>query len=217
MSYGTIIGSAFAAIHPDRVGRIVLDGVVDPADHYSGNWLTQLQDSDKVITELSRYCYQAGPEKCPLYVTSSAEDIERIFTQVMESLKASPLPVMSSASIEAQRGPSIITYGDAHLYLLSGIYFTYAMAEHLFELVHAIETRNTTSPILGKVVASKQGKIYGNECQHNDPKSTGPSKVCYSPTVRLKFVIDSCSPYANTSDIARKFWKKLLRFTATQN
>lgn len=45
MSYGTLLGATFAAMYPDRVGRLILDGVVDPADHYAGNWLTQLQDS----------------------------------------------------------------------------------------------------------------------------------------------------------------------------
>jgi pimeloyl-ACP methyl ester carboxylesterase len=32
-SYGTLLGATFAAMFPDRVGRVVLDGVVD-ADHY---------------------------------------------------------------------------------------------------------------------------------------------------------------------------------------
>lgn len=32
-SYGTLLGATFAAMFPDKVGRVVLDGVVD-ADHY---------------------------------------------------------------------------------------------------------------------------------------------------------------------------------------
>lgn len=32
-SYGTLLGATFSAMFPDKVGRVVLDGVVD-ADHY---------------------------------------------------------------------------------------------------------------------------------------------------------------------------------------
>jgi pimeloyl-ACP methyl ester carboxylesterase len=175
MSFGTIIGSTFSAMHPDRVGRIVIDGVVDPMDHYSGAWLTQLQNSDSIITELSRNCFQAGPEKCSLHTGSSAADVERRFTLVMESMKANPLPIVLpavNASIgRTVLGPEIITYGDLHLYLLSGMYFPFAMAGELFNLVYALESRNTTSPKLAAIAASKQAIPNLDECQEVDPLS----------------------------------------------
>jgi pimeloyl-ACP methyl ester carboxylesterase len=34
-SYGTLLGATFAAMHPDRVERVVLDGVVDADDYYA--------------------------------------------------------------------------------------------------------------------------------------------------------------------------------------
>jgi pimeloyl-ACP methyl ester carboxylesterase len=175
MSFGTVIGSTFSAMHPDRVGRVVIDGVVDPADHYSGAWLTQLQNSDQIITELSKNCFQAGPERCSLYTGSSAADVERRFTLIMESMKASPLPVVLPATNTSIGGtilgPEIITYGDVHLYLLSGMYFPFAMAEELFNLVHALESRNMTSPKLATIAASKQAILNLDECQQADPLS----------------------------------------------
>lgn len=35
-SYGTVIGNYFASLYPGRLGRMVLDGVVDPVDYSSG-------------------------------------------------------------------------------------------------------------------------------------------------------------------------------------
>jgi pimeloyl-ACP methyl ester carboxylesterase len=178
MSFGTIIGSTFSAMHPDRVGRVLIDGVVEPSDHYSGAWLTQLQNSDSVITELSSNCFQAGPKDCPLYTGSSAADVERRFTLVMESMKTSPLPIFLPAADMSIGGtflgPEIITYGDVHLYLLSGMYFPFAMAEELFNLVHALESRNTTSPKLASIVASKQAILNQDECQQADPQHCIP-------------------------------------------
>jgi pimeloyl-ACP methyl ester carboxylesterase len=34
-SYGTLLGATFVTLHPDRVGRVALDGVVDPDDYYA--------------------------------------------------------------------------------------------------------------------------------------------------------------------------------------
>lgn len=36
LSYGTVIGNYFAALFPGRVGRMVLDGVVNPVDYANG-------------------------------------------------------------------------------------------------------------------------------------------------------------------------------------
>jgi pimeloyl-ACP methyl ester carboxylesterase len=38
-SYGTLLGATFASMHPSKVGRLVLDGVVDAMDYYSGEYL----------------------------------------------------------------------------------------------------------------------------------------------------------------------------------
>lgn len=87
MSYGTTVGTTFAAMHPDKVQRLILDGNMDPADHYAGLFEHSLQDADMVITKHSEYCFEAGPDKCPLY-DASPDAIEARMTLIMESIKA---------------------------------------------------------------------------------------------------------------------------------
>lgn len=92
-SYGTVIGATFAAMQPHRVGRVVIDGVVDTADYYSGRRLTALQDTDTVLERLGQHCHTAGSEHCPLYTDGGAEKIVQRVRGIVESLKRDPIGV----------------------------------------------------------------------------------------------------------------------------
>jgi pimeloyl-ACP methyl ester carboxylesterase len=169
MSYGTLLGATFAAMYPDRVGRLVLDGVVDPADHYAGNWLTQLQDSDHIISQLCEYCFRAGPTKCPLYTGDSPTDIEQRFTKIMYGMKENPIAVLPvNRTTQNSIGPDMITYGDLHLRLLSGMYFPFTMAESLFTLLWEVEQRNASSAQITDLVLRKQAFLTPSGCQKED-------------------------------------------------
>jgi hypothetical protein len=47
-SYGTILGATFAALQPHRVGRVILDGVVDAEDYYSQEFKSNFNDTEAV-------------------------------------------------------------------------------------------------------------------------------------------------------------------------
>ncbi|KAM7223073.1 Alpha/Beta hydrolase fold [Rhypophila decipiens] len=65
-SYGTYLGIKFASMFPDRVGRLMLDGVVD-ADYYeSPVWAESLLDTDKILDLFFESCAGAG-SRCALY------------------------------------------------------------------------------------------------------------------------------------------------------
>ena len=49
-SYGTIIGATFATLFPDRIGRMILDGVVDSEDYYSGANKKGLVTADEAVS-----------------------------------------------------------------------------------------------------------------------------------------------------------------------
>ncbi|KAF8754464.1 MEROPS serine peptidase family S33 [Rhizoctonia solani] len=58
ISYGTVIGSYFVNMFPNRVGQIVLDGVVDPL------WDVSLISSDEAFDGFCSACALAGPSGC---------------------------------------------------------------------------------------------------------------------------------------------------------
>ncbi|OKL57467.1 hypothetical protein UA08_06929 [Talaromyces atroroseus] len=211
MSYGTLLGATFAALHPDRVGRIILDGVVDPADHYAGDWLTQLQDSDKIISKFCEYCFEAGPSKCPLYTGSSAADIEHRFTMIMYAMKENPIavsPIYLDGAIST--GPDMVTYGDLHLRLLSGMYFPFTMAENLFSLLLEVEQRNSSSPELASLVSRKQAILTPSGCQR-DESSPDPDIPYVSGVGAFQAI--SCMDIGGSMNLTRRefrmYWTEL--------
>ncbi|KAK3305196.1 TAP-like protein-domain-containing protein [Chaetomium strumarium] len=90
-SYGTYLGATFARMFPERVGRVVLDGVVDGELYETPLWRESLVDADKVLGELFRYCVEAG-RKCDLYRNGdTAQDVKRRYDEVMDRLETSPV------------------------------------------------------------------------------------------------------------------------------
>jgi pimeloyl-ACP methyl ester carboxylesterase len=85
-SYGTFVAQTFASIHPDRVGRFVIDGVVDPDDYRSGALLKNLQFTDEAFSTYFIYCHLAGPEVCPYATGDSAYDVYKRFEATVQRL-----------------------------------------------------------------------------------------------------------------------------------
>lgn len=88
VSYGTFIGETFASMYPDRVGRVLLDGVVDPRDYVAGLELSQINLVDAVTNTFFEYCHAAGPENCPFYTGNTAKDIAQRFTDLFVPLNS---------------------------------------------------------------------------------------------------------------------------------
>jgi pimeloyl-ACP methyl ester carboxylesterase len=61
---GTYLGATFAAMFPDRVGRMVLDGVVDASHAHDPFFSSNILDTDAVYSLFFENCAQAGPSQC---------------------------------------------------------------------------------------------------------------------------------------------------------
>ena len=88
LSYGTFIGETLAAMFPDRVGSVLLDGVVDPEDNVSGLGLHSLQFTDDALSTFFAYCHLAGPSTCSYYTGTTSADIYHRFEKTFTHLDA---------------------------------------------------------------------------------------------------------------------------------
>lgn len=120
-SYGTILGATFAAMQPDRVSRLVVDGVAQTSDYYSGRWLLNILEADAIFSRFFDYCYEAGPEKCAfMQEGDSNSDLRTRFDELIANIKKSPVPV--PASPDGKFGPDIIKYDHVRGIIFQGLY-----------------------------------------------------------------------------------------------
>ena len=94
---GTILGAVFATMYPDKIERMVLDGVADTEEYFRGNVTADLLDTDKAVDVFFDACYEAGPELCAFY-DSSPEQISANLDALYDALKVAPVPALISES-----------------------------------------------------------------------------------------------------------------------
>ncbi|KAI3601324.1 alpha beta hydrolase fold family [Moniliophthora roreri] len=99
ISYGTALGATFAAMFPDRIERMILDGVLETTGYYSGDWSAQLDDTDKSLQLFFDSCFTAGPSACAFHANASSPDeIKSSFFNLLESVRLNPIPVYNGPS-----------------------------------------------------------------------------------------------------------------------
>ncbi|MFG2912763.1 alpha/beta hydrolase [Kitasatospora sp. NPDC048298] len=87
-SYGTFLGATYAGLFPSRVGRLVLDGAMDPAlDSVTGN-RTQAGGFETAWAAFAQDC--ARREGCPLGRTE--QQVGERLTALLAGVRAAPLP-----------------------------------------------------------------------------------------------------------------------------
>lgn len=93
-SYGTFLGATFASMFPDRVGRLVLDGVVHADRYVNPTWEGSIGDSDAIWDRFFVYCAKAKT-LCSFYRTGDGlEDIRERFRETLSLLEEQPATVI---------------------------------------------------------------------------------------------------------------------------
>jgi pimeloyl-ACP methyl ester carboxylesterase len=87
-SYGTFIGALYAEFFPKRVGRLVLDGALDPALNLEQLNQQQAAGFETALTAYLESCVSAAD--CPL--GSDVDSARRRVSEFLAALDADPLP-----------------------------------------------------------------------------------------------------------------------------
>lgn len=87
-SYGIILGAYTAAMFPERIERIIVDGNIDPECYQAGHHGDSVRDADKAFSGFLQECFDNKPKRALAQYTN-ATYVEYLFDPVstfMESL-----------------------------------------------------------------------------------------------------------------------------------
>ncbi|GAA0648933.1 alpha/beta hydrolase [Streptomyces thermocarboxydovorans] len=90
-SYGTFLGATYAGLYPDRAGRLVLDGALDPSLPARRLNLEQTEGFDTAFTAFAEDC--ARRSDCPLGAKGTpVETVGKNLRSFFDELDARPIP-----------------------------------------------------------------------------------------------------------------------------
>jgi hypothetical protein len=135
------LGTTFASLFPTRLGRFVLDGVVDAPDYYSGSFANNLRSTDDVVNDFFKFCHAVGEMKCAIW-NNSTEAISKRTRDILESIRQSPIPVADSTIVQY---PEVIRYEDIIFIFMATMYSPLSKWSVLSKMLSDIERRDGSS------------------------------------------------------------------------
>ncbi|KAE8356830.1 proteinase [Aspergillus coremiiformis] len=174
-SYGTVLGSTFATMFPDRIHRIVLDAVVD-LDVYYGSGrpggYSGVVDADAVFDRFTFYCDQAAAD-CPCYVGGGPSAIKKAYLAVESALYNASLPVTATS----MRGPELVTWTDLKIAQRVALYQPLHTFPLLAQYVNGLAQGNASA------MADAKHRLRSPSCPSLDCEGAGPwSAQCQVPS-----------------------------------
>ncbi|KDR84381.1 hypothetical protein GALMADRAFT_237210 [Galerina marginata CBS 339.88] len=155
ISYGSVLGATFASMFPDKVERLIIDGVLDMEGYYSTDWANEILDTDKVLQMFFDECFKAGPKACAFYDSSSAV-IKNNLDSLYSSVLAQPIPAYSF-SLSTY---GIIDHATLKKAIFTSFYTPYSSFSTLAQGLADLKNGNgsllfeLSSPLITEVVAA---------------------------------------------------------------
>ncbi|KAG9098181.1 hypothetical protein FRC06_006668 [Ceratobasidium sp. 370] len=157
-SYGTILGATFAAMRPDLVKRMVLDGVSNAESYFDDVWQwgrDGMAETYKVaLLSIPKYqtltgflstCVEAGPEHCAFAAppagskaTQTVESLRKRLNAIITRVDNEPMVIADSPF-----GPGILTASGLQALLLAVLYSP-ALWSGAMQVLTSVERGNGT-------------------------------------------------------------------------
>ncbi|KAJ5378927.1 hypothetical protein N7509_012046 [Penicillium cosmopolitanum] len=141
ISYGTVIGSTFASMFPNRVGRMVLDGVLNADQYYSNYWTDNVDQMDEAMETFSTFCHSAGPEKCAFWGPTPA-NISARMDGIIRELQNRPVPLSRVGDLNL---PTMVSYSDLKTLFLNALYTPLANFPDMADILYQAERGNVSA------------------------------------------------------------------------
>jgi len=109
-SYGTYLGTLYAQQYPNKVGRFVLDGAINPSISVEQQTLIQVEAFDRALSNFINDCLRH--KDCPLPKNASGS----FFTDLFNSVAAKPLTIHEGGSTRLITEGLVVTGTAAALY-----------------------------------------------------------------------------------------------------
>ncbi|KAJ6787356.1 hypothetical protein PWT90_05947 [Aphanocladium album] len=200
-SYGTILGNYFASLFPERIGRVILDGVCDVNDYANGvGWLTNIQDAERMMEIFFEGCFEAGSQVCKLRQPSdkTPSDISKRTWDWIAARDSDPI----DATTPDGSSDILLRSADIRGLLLQRLYtadFSFLSVANI--LAEALQ--NSYEPLASELLQLYTVSNLNDGCVIGN--GTAPEKVASATSEPQSGVL--CSDGDDVTDKNATFWK----------
>lgn len=148
---------------PDKIGRLLIDGVANSHDYYIGmfpsfswsfhaiallipplsaNYTSSILDSEQALTNVYEACFEAGPDACAIY-ENSTDLVRARVSNLIDSIHDAPLPLYDDSD-PSNIQFAIVDYSLVTQALSQVVYSPYSLAPVFAEAVIQMEQGNGT-------------------------------------------------------------------------
>ncbi|KAI0102614.1 Alpha/Beta hydrolase protein [Nemania sp. FL0031] len=135
VSYGTVVGTTFASMFPDRIGRMILDGILNADQYYDNDWRDSIDQMDEAIEKFSSLCHSAGSEMCSFWGPTPTDIMNRLDGIILQ-LKNHPVPI---SGVQTRGLPALVTYSDLKALFINSIYTPITSFPVVADILHQLE------------------------------------------------------------------------------